>query len=101
VYGIDMPTRRELLATGRDDEAIAREIGADRVFYQDLEDLVLSVEGESYGIHEFDTSCFNGWYVTGDVDEAYLQALENRRTDEKEEQTRQLDLDFNLRATAA
>ncbi|QKE39426.1 amidophosphoribosyltransferase [Ferrovum myxofaciens] len=101
VYGIDMPTRRELLATGRDDEAIAREIGADRVFYQDLGDLVLAMDGASHGIREFDTSCFNGWYVTGDVDEAYLQVLENRREDEKEDQTQQLDLDFNLRTTAA
>jgi amidophosphoribosyltransferase len=101
VYGIDMPTRRELLATGRDDEAIAREIGADRVFYQDLGDLVLAMDGIRYGIREFDTSCFNGWYVTGDVDEAYLQVLENQRADEKGDRAQQLDLDFNLRATAA
>jgi amidophosphoribosyltransferase len=101
VYGIDMPTRRELLATGRDDEAIAREIGADRVFYQDLDDLVLAMDGIRYGIREFDTSCFNGWYVTGDVDEAYLQVLENQRADEKGDRAQQLDLDFNLRATAA
>lgn len=98
VYGIDMPTRQELLATGRDDDAIAREIGADRVFYQDLNDLEQAMDGSHYGIAEFDTSCFSGHYVTGDVDEAYLEALESQRGDG---QPQQLDLDFNLRVTAA
>ncbi|NDU86047.1 MAG: amidophosphoribosyltransferase [Ferrovum sp.] len=98
VYGIDMPTRRELLATGRDDAAIAREIGADAVFYQDLQDLVGAMEGARHGIDEFDTSCFNGHYVTGDVDAAYLALLENQREDGE---SLQLDLDFNLRVTAS
>lgn len=98
VYGIDMPTRQELLATGRDDGAIAREIGADRVFYQDLADLELAMEGEPFGVTEFDTSCFSGRYVTGDVDEPYLIELEQQRGDGK---SLQLDLDFNLHVTSA
>ncbi len=101
VYGIDMPTRQELLATGRDDDAIAREIGADRVFYQDLADLEVAMDGAHYGIDAFDTSCFSGHYVTGDVDEAYLQALEAQRCEGKGSKPKQLDLDFNIRVTVA
>ena len=82
VYGIDMPAARELIAHGRDEDEVARIIGADRVIYQDLEDLIASVGKGNKRIHRFDTSCFSGEYVTGDVTRAYLDALEKERNDD-------------------
>jgi len=82
VYGIDMPSKAELIGHNRDDEQIAAEIGADRLFYQDLDDLIEAVlYKKSKMVRRFDTSVFNGEYVTGDVDEAYLQKLEDSRSD--------------------
>lgn len=81
VYGIDMPSREELLATGRSDEQICQAIGADALIYQDLEALVRDVRLGNPEIEEFDCSCFDGKYVTGDVDAAYLAAIEAMRRD--------------------
>jgi amidophosphoribosyltransferase len=100
VYGIDMPTRAELLATGRTDEEICREIGADALIYQDLDALIAAVREENPKIERFDTSCFNGDYVTGDVNEEYLARLEAARggvgAEGESGGSRQLDL--NLRS---
>ena len=79
VYGIDMPTRGELIATGRTDAGIAAEIGADALVYQDIAALKQSVTAINPALTEFDASCFDGCYITGDVDEHYLDAVENRR----------------------
>ena len=79
VYGIDMPTRAELIATGRDDEQIAAEIGADALVYQDIEALKQSVTKLRPDLTVFDASCFDGCYVTGDIDEYYLDAVEGKR----------------------
>ncbi|EIJ41087.1 amidophosphoribosyltransferase [Beggiatoa alba B18LD] len=82
VYGIDMPSVHELLAHNRDEEQIAREIGADKVIYQDLEDLIACARKKaSKEISRFDTSCFDGDYVTGDVNQPYLENLERMRND--------------------
>ena len=81
VYGIDMPTSRELIATGRSDEEIAREIGADRLIYQDLDALVEDVRSVNPEIPGFETSCFNGVYVTGDITPEYLAGVEAQRND--------------------
>jgi amidophosphoribosyltransferase len=81
VYGIDMPTRGELIGHGRDEEGIARAIGADSLIYQDLEDLVAAVRYGNQAITQFDASVFDGHYVTGDVDETYLDRLERDRRD--------------------
>ncbi|HWA12831.1 MAG TPA: amidophosphoribosyltransferase [Burkholderiales bacterium] len=81
VYGIDMPTARELIATGRTDEQIAREIGADRLIYQDLDALVRDVKSVNPGVPAFETSCFNGEYVTGDITPEYLAGVEAQRND--------------------
>ncbi|TSA48711.1 MAG: amidophosphoribosyltransferase [Nitrosomonadales bacterium] len=81
VYGIDMPSRHELLATGRSDEEIRREIGADALIYQDLEALMHCVQRGNAAIQRFDCSCFNGDYVTGDVSEEYLADIEAVRDD--------------------
>ena len=79
VYGIDMPSRAELIATGRSDSEICREIGADRLIYQDLEDLKKAVRKVNPGITNFDASCFDGHYITGDITPQYLDMVEARR----------------------
>ena len=79
VYGIDMPTRAELIATGRTDAQIADEIGADALVYQDLEAMKASITTLRPDLTVFDAACFDGCYVTGDIDEAYLDAVEGRR----------------------
>jgi amidophosphoribosyltransferase len=102
VYGIDMPTRNELIANGRDAEQIAKEIGADAVFYQDIEDLINDVRSCNPAITEFDASCFNGQYITGGVDAAYLENLERGRdrgedpVDATDESNRAEQLDLGL-----
>ena len=75
VYGIDMPTREELIANGRSAEQIAREINADACIFQDLHDLETTIRALNPNIAGFDDSCFSGCYVTGDIDSAYLDAL--------------------------
>ncbi|MBM3383635.1 MAG: amidophosphoribosyltransferase, partial [Betaproteobacteria bacterium] len=100
VYGIDMPTRTELIAAHRSEEGVAAEIGADALIYQDLEALKDSVRKANPKLEDFETSCFDGTYVTGDVTSDYLRAVENRREaqrDENEDEGAQLDL--NLVAT--
>ncbi len=82
VYGIDMPAAGELIAHGRTVEQIAEYIGADRLFYQDLDDLVEAVYYDRTKIDGFDTSCFSGEYVTGDVSTNYLRRLEEERSDD-------------------
>jgi amidophosphoribosyltransferase len=97
VYGIDMPTRSELIASGRNEEEIARAIGADAVFYQDLASLIEDVRACNPAIRSFDCSCFDGNYITGDVSSDYLAGVEASRHDgETRPETRlssyQLDL---------
>jgi amidophosphoribosyltransferase len=79
VYGIDMPTRNELIANGRTDEDIAREIGCDAMIYQDLDAMVEVVRAGNPAILDFDTSCFDGRYITGDVSENDFAAIEAQR----------------------
>ncbi|MDJ0699754.1 MAG: amidophosphoribosyltransferase [Woeseiaceae bacterium] len=81
VYGIDMPAASELIANGRSIEEIQELIGADKLIYQDLYGLIRSVRHDKTSITEFDTSCFSGEYVTGDVTDEYLVELEKRRND--------------------
>jgi len=99
VYGIDMPTRQELLATGRNDEQIALEIGADAVFYQDLDDLIDAVKKANPQNTHFETSCFDGKYITGDITPEYLAAVEAERNDGDKDkgssESRQLDLNLS------
>ena len=79
VYGIDMPTRGELIAAFRNDEEIRREIGADALIYQDLDALKTAVRAVNPAITQFETSCFDGQYITGDVTPAYLENVETAR----------------------
>jgi amidophosphoribosyltransferase len=81
VYGIDMPSRNELVAHERDEAEIARVIGADLVIYQTLEDLVESCRQFNPKIPQFDCSVFTGEYVTGGINDAYLNNVEKLRND--------------------
>ena len=81
IYGIDMPAPSELIASGRDEKQIEQELGADRLIYQGLDDLIEACQEGNAGITRFDTSCFSGEYVTG-VEDGYLDDLQNRRSDQ-------------------
>jgi len=79
VYGIDMPSQSELIASGRDTAQIASEIGADGLVYQELNDLEQAIRDLNPAMKQFESSCFNGRYVTGDIDAAYLERLSQTR----------------------
>ena len=81
VYGIDMPAKDEYIAHGKTQEEVSQAIGADWLMYQKLDDLIDACQGGECGVVDFDTSCFNGLYVTGDIDEIYLTKLEGARND--------------------
>ncbi len=85
VYGIDMPAASELIAYDRSVEEVADIIGADWLVYQDLDDLIDSARRGNETITSFDTSCFSGTYVTGDVSEDYLADLQAMRNDAAKE----------------
>jgi len=81
VYGIDMPTPDELIGHGRDERQIGAAIGADWLVYQDIDDLVEAVRYGNRHIAEFDAAVFTGRYVTGDIDQDYLDSLAMARND--------------------
>jgi amidophosphoribosyltransferase len=81
VYGIDMPATSEFVANDRTIDEINQHIKSDRLFYQTLEDLIESTHNTDSLDIEFDSSCFNGVYVTGDISKEYLSELHNQRND--------------------
>jgi amidophosphoribosyltransferase len=81
VYGIDMPAAHELIASDRDTDQVCDVIGADRLFYQTLDDLIAACVEENPRITEYETSIFTGQYITGDVTPEYLARLEAMRND--------------------
>lgn len=87
-----MPSRKELVAYGRDNDEIASAIGADLVIFQTLPDLLESVRQFQPSIQDFDCSVFTGEYVTGGVNEEYLQHLETLRADNTRAKIVSLDL---------
>lgn len=100
VYGIDMPTRAELIAAYRNDEEIRLEIGADVLIYQDLEALRAAVRALNPALTQFDCSCFDGHYITGDVSAEYLDGIEAARTQPAREMGAG-QLDLNLVSSAS
>ncbi|MBD3649331.1 MAG: amidophosphoribosyltransferase [Pseudomonadales bacterium] len=94
VYGIDMPAAYEFIADGVTEEEIARYIGVDWLVYQDLDDLIECTSNVNHRIEGFDTSIFNGEYITGGVDEAYLRRVESLRNDKAKEA--RTDSDFEV-----
>ena len=79
VYGIDMPYVNELVAYGKDIKEIASQIGADKLIYQELDDLIASIKENNNNLKLFDSSCFDGKYITGGVDADYLESLHKTR----------------------
>jgi amidophosphoribosyltransferase len=101
VYGIDMPTRGELIANGRSDDEIRIAIGADALVYQDIEAMKRSVTDVNPKLRQFEASCFDGRYVTGDVSPEYLDRVENGRgqgrgASEEEGGKAQVNLQFSV-----
>jgi amidophosphoribosyltransferase len=101
VYGIDMPTRAELIAAHRTEDEVGREIGADALIYQDLDALKECVRKLNPKLTSFETSCFDGQYITGDVTSDYLHTIEVRRDAQRdsEDESDGAQLDLNLVAT--
>ena len=92
-----MPTRAELIAAHRSEEEVAREIGADALIYQDLDQLKDAVRRANPKLAHFETSCFDGHYITGDITSDYLRSIETRRDatrDSEESDAAQLDLNL-------
>ncbi|HTF83684.1 MAG TPA: amidophosphoribosyltransferase [Cellvibrio sp.] len=87
VYGIDMPTTSELIAHGRTHEEVCREIGADWLIYQDLEDLIAASSEGNSRVTNFDCSVFTGQYITGKVTQDYLDMLAAVRNDNAKTKT--------------
>ncbi len=81
VYGIDMPSKEELIGHQHSDAEIGQAIGADGIIFQDLADLKASVSDFNPEITEFDTSVFDGHYVTEDIDAVYLSQIAQKRSD--------------------
>jgi len=98
VYGIDMPTRSELIGAHRTEEEVAREIGADALIYQDLAALKDAVRQVNPRLTSFETSCFDGQYITGDITSDYLDVIEARRDAQRDtdDETENAQLDLNL-----
>ena len=94
VYGIDMPAACEFVADGNSVQEIADYIGVDWLVYQDLEDLIDCALGINPKITGFDTSVFDGVYITGGVDEKYLKRIESMRNDETKEAKRLADMEI-------
>ncbi|UTY58447.1 amidophosphoribosyltransferase [Massilia sp. erpn] len=104
VYGIDMPTRDELIAYGRTTEEVCKEITADYLVYQDIEALKQSIADVNPALTKFEASCFDGVYVTGDVSADYLDKLEYARHHPKEkgaEDAARTQLNLNIATTEA
>jgi len=100
VYGIDMPSAHELIAHDRSEEEIAEAIGADRLIFQDLDDLINAVQRGNTTLTCFDTSVFNGEYVTEGVTPLYLQQLELLRSDSSKEDRDEKSVSLDMHNTA-
>jgi amidophosphoribosyltransferase len=100
VYGIDMPAAHELIAHDRTELEVCEAIGADKLIYQDLDDLIDAVGKGNRAIKQFDTSCFSHQYITGDIDDAYLDRIERLRNDSAQEQRKAENALFTLQDSA-
>jgi amidophosphoribosyltransferase len=104
VYGIDMPTRDELIAHGRTVEEVCKEITADYLVYQDIDALKKSISDVNPALTSFEASCFDGIYITGDVSPDYLDKLEHARHNPKKavvEDAARTQLNLNAATTEA
>jgi amidophosphoribosyltransferase len=86
VYGIDMPTREELVASGRDIEQIRAYIGADALIYQDVDAMKRVVAALNPHLDGFEASCFDGHSVTGDISAAEFATMEAQRRQQSDDE---------------
>jgi amidophosphoribosyltransferase len=101
VYGIDMPSSDELIASGRSEDEVGAAIGADGLVFQDMQDLIKAVGEGNPNIKAFDTSVFTGEYITGDISGDYLTDLQTSRSDAAKKERRTNDDDaIDLHNTA-
>ena len=94
IYGIDMPAAHELIAHNRTEEEVATEIGADRLVYQEIDDMIDAVTAGNKNLKNFDCSVFTGEYITGENDD-YFSDLEIRRKDDKKENEKMVAIDMS------
>ncbi|MBZ3928798.1 amidophosphoribosyltransferase [Xanthomonas citri] len=87
IYGIDMPAAEELIAHGRSELEIQEFLGCDWLIYQDLEDLEVAVREGNPDIKQFDSSCFNGEYITG-IEPGYFERIQQLRSDDAKKRRR-------------
>jgi len=96
VYGIDMPAKSELIASERSVEEIREIIGADRLIFQDLEDLKDAVRTIKVpDVKDFDCSVFDGIYVSGGIDAQYLDDLQQKRSDSAMKESNYIDVNID------
>lgn len=98
VYGIDMPTRAELIAHGREVGEIRAALGADHLVYQDVDAMMQAVTDVNPALTSFESACFDHNYLTGDIDDEYLDRLEARMAEQRGDaqgRTNQLNLQFS------
>ena len=86
VYGIDMPTKEELIAHGRTTEEIRRFIGADALIYQDVDAMKRVVAALNPRVQTFEASCFDGHYITGDVTAEDFETMKAQRAAQGDEE---------------
>lgn len=94
IYGIDMPAAHELIAHNRTEAEVAAEIGADRLVYQEIDDMIDAVTAGNKNLKNFDCSVFTGDYITGEND-SYFADLEVRRKDDKKENEKMVAIDMS------
>jgi len=94
IYGIDMPAANELIAHDRTEEEVAKEIGADKLIYQDIDDMIDSVTSGNKNLTNFDCSVFTGKYITGECGD-YFTDLEERRENDKKEHEKMVAIDMS------
>jgi len=94
IYGIDMPAAHELIAHNRTEAEVANEIGADRLIYQEIDDMIDAVTAGNKDLTRFDCSVFTGEYITGENDN-YFTDLEERRKDDKKEKEKMVAIDMS------
>jgi amidophosphoribosyltransferase len=87
VYGIDMPSSTELVAHDRSEQEIETLLGCDWLIYQDLADLEAAVAGPKFPGRKFDSSCFNGEYITG-IEPDYFEKIQQQRSDDAKKKRR-------------
>ena len=94
VYGIDMPTPQELVAHNHTVEEIRQIIGCDALIYQDVDGMKKAIGSLNPAIKDFDASCFDGVYVTGDITLEDIVRLNSKRVggEENQEDTSRLAL---------